>query len=234
MDDTLIMMVLALVLLGPRRLPQVGRQIGKLMYEFRKASNDFKYQLEEELRNAEEADKRQREEAERQRALTDAQNAVAQAQSAAETALQAAAQAQNAAQAAQTAAAGSATAAESMVAETAYPSAPDFTYGGSETTVAAEMAPVASELVAAEPVAAEPAVSELVAAEPVAAEPVAAEPVAAEPVETGLRIQPPATGEPVAYQRPGRPATEPLESLPIQSPQMPAPHPPQFPQKKPS
>ena len=52
--------------------------------------------------------------------------------------------------------------------------------------------------------------SELVAAEPVAAEPVAAEPVAAEPVETGLRIQPPATGEPVAYQRPGRPATEPL------------------------
>ena len=91
MDDTLIMMVLALVLLGPRRLPQVGRQIGKLMYEFRKASNDFKYQLEEELRNAEEADKRQREEAERQRALTDAQNAVAQAQSAAETALQAAA-----------------------------------------------------------------------------------------------------------------------------------------------
>src|SRR6202007_2093723 len=95
MDDTLLLMVLALVLLGPRRLPQVGRQIGKLMYEFRKASNDFKYQLEEELRTAEEADKRKREEAERQRTLTDAQNAVAQAQSAAEKALEAAAQAQN-------------------------------------------------------------------------------------------------------------------------------------------
>ena len=56
MADTLILMVLALVVFGPRRLPQIGRQIGKLMYEFRKASNDFKFQMEEELRHAEEAD----------------------------------------------------------------------------------------------------------------------------------------------------------------------------------
>jgi sec-independent protein translocase protein TatB len=69
MADTLILMVLALVVFGPRRLPQIGRQIGKLMYEFRKASNDFKFQMEEELRQAEEADRRQKEEAERQRAL---------------------------------------------------------------------------------------------------------------------------------------------------------------------
>jgi sec-independent protein translocase protein TatB len=41
MADSLILMVLALVVFGPRRLPQIGRQIGKLMYEFRKASNDF-------------------------------------------------------------------------------------------------------------------------------------------------------------------------------------------------
>ncbi len=53
MADSLILMVLALVVFGPRRLPQIGRQIGKLMYEFRKASNDFKFQMEEELRNAE-------------------------------------------------------------------------------------------------------------------------------------------------------------------------------------
>ena len=62
MADSLILMVLALVVFGPRRLPQIGRQIGKLMYEFRKASNDFKYQMEEELRNAEEADRRKKEE----------------------------------------------------------------------------------------------------------------------------------------------------------------------------
>jgi sec-independent protein translocase protein TatB len=69
MPDTLILMVLALVVFGPRRLPKIGRQLGKLMYEFRKASNDFKFQMEEELRQAEEADRRKKEEEDRQRAL---------------------------------------------------------------------------------------------------------------------------------------------------------------------
>ena len=66
-EDSLILMVLALVVFGPRRLPLIGRQIGKLMYEFRKASNDFKFQMEEELRVSEEADRRKKEEEERQR-----------------------------------------------------------------------------------------------------------------------------------------------------------------------
>ncbi len=66
MADSLILMVLALVVFGPRRLPQIGRQIGKLMYEFRKASNDFKFQMEEELRVSEEADRRKKEEAQRE------------------------------------------------------------------------------------------------------------------------------------------------------------------------
>lgn len=56
--DSLLLMVLALVVFGPRRLPEIGRKIGKLMYEFRKASNDFKFQMEEELRNSEEAERR--------------------------------------------------------------------------------------------------------------------------------------------------------------------------------
>src|SRR5579859_6516068 len=68
MVDSLILMIMALVVFGPRRLPQIGRQIGKLMYEFRKASNDFKFQMEEELRNSEEADRRKKEE-ERLRSL---------------------------------------------------------------------------------------------------------------------------------------------------------------------
>ena len=62
MADSLILMVMALVVFGPRRLPQIGRQIGKLMCEFRKASNDFKFQMEEELRSAEDADRRKKEE----------------------------------------------------------------------------------------------------------------------------------------------------------------------------
>ena len=70
MADSLILMVMALVVVGPRRLPQLGRQIGKLMYEFRKASNDFKFQMEEELRISEEADRRKKEEEERQKQLT--------------------------------------------------------------------------------------------------------------------------------------------------------------------
>jgi sec-independent protein translocase protein TatB len=68
MWDSLILMVMALVVFGPRRLPEIGRQIGKLMYEIRKASNDFKFQMEGELRKAEDAD-RQKKEAERVAAL---------------------------------------------------------------------------------------------------------------------------------------------------------------------
>jgi sec-independent protein translocase protein TatB len=62
MWDSLILMVMALVVFGPRRLPEIGRQIGKLMYELRKASNDFKFQMEEEWRKAEDADRRKKEE----------------------------------------------------------------------------------------------------------------------------------------------------------------------------
>lgn len=68
--DMLFLMVLALVVFGPRRLPEIGRQIGKLMYEFRKASNDFKLQIEDELRAAEEADRQKKLDQERQAALT--------------------------------------------------------------------------------------------------------------------------------------------------------------------
>ena len=92
MADSLLLMVLALVVFGPRRLPQIGKQIGKLMYEFRKASNDFKFQMEEELRKAEEEDRRKRDEAERQKSLAETQKAAELAKSAAETALNAAAE----------------------------------------------------------------------------------------------------------------------------------------------
>jgi sec-independent protein translocase protein TatB len=45
--DTLFLVVLALIVFGPKKLPEISRQIGKLLYEFRKASNDFKFQIEE-------------------------------------------------------------------------------------------------------------------------------------------------------------------------------------------
>ena len=92
MADSIILMILALVVFGPRRLPQIGKQIGKLMYEFRKASNDFKFQMEQELRNAEEADRRKKDDAERQASISEAHKAAELATSAAESALNAVAE----------------------------------------------------------------------------------------------------------------------------------------------
>ncbi len=50
LSDSVVIFVLALMLLGPKKLPQLARQLGKLMGEFRKASNDFRMQMEDELR----------------------------------------------------------------------------------------------------------------------------------------------------------------------------------------
>ncbi|MGB9106803.1 MAG: twin-arginine translocase TatA/TatE family subunit, partial [Terriglobales bacterium] len=45
--------LLAVIIFGPRNLPEIGRQIGKAMGEFKKASNEFKSQIEGEIRNLE-------------------------------------------------------------------------------------------------------------------------------------------------------------------------------------
>ena len=55
--DTLFIFVVALVVFGPKRLPEIGKQIGKLVFEFRRASNDFKLQIEEELRLSEQQER---------------------------------------------------------------------------------------------------------------------------------------------------------------------------------
>ena len=57
MPDTIFIFGLALVIFGPKKLPEIGRQLGKLVLEFRRASNEFKMQIEEELRAAEVADR---------------------------------------------------------------------------------------------------------------------------------------------------------------------------------
>lgn len=58
--DTAVIVILALLLFGPKKLPVLARQLGKLMADFRRASNEFRTQMEEELRISEQAD-RQRE-----------------------------------------------------------------------------------------------------------------------------------------------------------------------------
>jgi sec-independent protein translocase protein TatB len=57
LPDTAVIIVLGLLLFGPKGLAQIARQLGKLMGEFRRASNEFRMQMEEELRIAEQADR---------------------------------------------------------------------------------------------------------------------------------------------------------------------------------
>ncbi len=57
LPDTVFIFVLALIIFGPKKLPEIGRQLGKLVGEFRRASNEFKFQIEEELRQAELTDR---------------------------------------------------------------------------------------------------------------------------------------------------------------------------------
>ena len=49
----IVVFVIALVVFGPQKLPELARTLGKLMAEFRKASGDFKNAFEEEMRDLE-------------------------------------------------------------------------------------------------------------------------------------------------------------------------------------
>ena len=48
--EVILLFIAALLLFGPRRLPEIGRTIGKTIADFRRATNDFKMNLEREVR----------------------------------------------------------------------------------------------------------------------------------------------------------------------------------------
>ena len=52
-QEMIIIFVLALVLFGPKKLPELGRTIGKAITEFRRASNDLKATFEREMQTLE-------------------------------------------------------------------------------------------------------------------------------------------------------------------------------------
>jgi sec-independent protein translocase protein TatB len=56
-QDSVFLFVLALLLFGPKKLPVLARELGKWVGEFRRASNEFKMQMEDELRQSEQADR---------------------------------------------------------------------------------------------------------------------------------------------------------------------------------
>ena len=48
-SETIFLFFLALIIFGPKKLPEIARQVGKYMNEFKRASNEFKAQIEQEI-----------------------------------------------------------------------------------------------------------------------------------------------------------------------------------------
>jgi len=48
-QELLLIMIIGLIVFGPRKLPEIGKSLGKMLVEFRKASSDFKRTIEEEV-----------------------------------------------------------------------------------------------------------------------------------------------------------------------------------------
>ena len=57
MPELIIILVIALIIFGPRKLPELGRSLGRSINEFKKASNELRSTLEEEIRVEEQRDK---------------------------------------------------------------------------------------------------------------------------------------------------------------------------------
>jgi TatA/E family protein of Tat protein translocase len=51
--EMMFIFILALILFGPKKLPEIGRQIGKGLSEFKRASREFQMQIEDEVRKLE-------------------------------------------------------------------------------------------------------------------------------------------------------------------------------------
>jgi sec-independent protein translocase protein TatB len=52
-SDTIFLFFLVLILFGPKKLPEIARQAGRLLAELRRASNEFKSQIETEIAHLE-------------------------------------------------------------------------------------------------------------------------------------------------------------------------------------
>ena len=53
MPEMVIIAIIALIIFGPRKLPELGKSLGKSIAEFKRASNELKTTLEEEIRTEE-------------------------------------------------------------------------------------------------------------------------------------------------------------------------------------
>ncbi len=69
MPELVIILVIALIIFGPRKLPELGRSLGRSLGEFKKASNELRSTLEEEVRVEEQKEQRAKMEAEQTSAI---------------------------------------------------------------------------------------------------------------------------------------------------------------------
>src|ERR1019366_8334365 len=51
MSEMIFVFLLALLIFGPRKLPEIAREVGKFMAEFKRAGNEFRNQIESEIQN---------------------------------------------------------------------------------------------------------------------------------------------------------------------------------------
>ncbi|MGE3512634.1 MAG: TatA/E family twin arginine-targeting protein translocase [Vicinamibacterales bacterium] len=63
MPELVIIFVIALIIFGPKKLPELGRSLGRSLNEFKRASNELKNTLEEEVRMEEQKEKEAKEKA---------------------------------------------------------------------------------------------------------------------------------------------------------------------------
>ena len=59
MPELIVIFVIALIIFGPRKLPELGKSLGKSIAEFKRASNELKSTLEEEIRIEEQKQKQE-------------------------------------------------------------------------------------------------------------------------------------------------------------------------------
>jgi TatA/E family protein of Tat protein translocase len=70
MPELVIILVIALVIFGPRKLPELGRSLGKSLGEFKRASNELRNTLEEEVRVDEQREQKAKLQAEQSSAIS--------------------------------------------------------------------------------------------------------------------------------------------------------------------
>jgi sec-independent protein translocase protein TatA len=77
MPELIVILVIALIVIGPQKLPDIARSLGKGLAEFKRASDDFKNNISEEARAEEDKERLAKEAAEKEKQLKAAQAAEA-------------------------------------------------------------------------------------------------------------------------------------------------------------